>query len=140
MLSWIFYTWGIINVLLLIIPIFYDRGYLNSRIFDKNNYLKKSAAILQANYSTFIWCAIGLFSSQWAWFLFYFLYIFISRKIIKVDIVNNPTRFNIELSRLMKISILLIVLFPVVNHFFLDINVLNFFIDNLKQCLSLFRI
>lgn len=140
MLAWIFYIWGVINVLQLIVPIFYDKKFLKNRLTHKASFQKKSLFVLSANYSTFVWCLIGLFSSQWLWFIFYFFYIFITRKLIKVDLLNKPSRINIELNRLLKISILLIILFPIANHFFLDINILNYFIDLLKQCMNLFRI
>lgn len=136
----LFYIWGIMNVLSIIITLFYDKKFIESRETDKPFFKKKTSYQIKSHLSTLTWCFIGLFSSQSLWFVFYFIYIFLIRKIIKVDLLNKPTRFNIELNRLIKISIFLIVLFPIVNHFYLDINIFNYFSDILQQCESLYRI
>lgn len=129
MFTFIFYIWGAFNALALLIVSLYDRTYYNSRTDDVKYFKEKTIYSLSANYSVFIWAFIGLFSVQYIWFIFYFIYIFSIRKLVDVNITNNPTRLNIEISRLVKLSIFLIVLFPVINHFFLGINVLQIILN-----------
>lgn len=86
--------------------------------------------IVITNFLTFSWCFIGLISSNWAFFVFYFLYN-LSFNIFSKNINIEFLQKIIYLSRL-TLTVLLIFLL-VVNHFHLHLNLTEIIFDQLKR-------
>lgn len=121
MFTVIFYIWGLLNSLGMLKTMFYDKKLIINSSTDPEKYKKDIMFSFFVSISTFLWVLIGIFSVQSLWFLLYIIYIIISSKLINIDIVKNPSWYNLWIIRLRKFTSFVMVVFPIANHFYFKI-------------------
>lgn len=127
----LFYIWGAINALLIL----WTFKTINYSLITTNNVVDivKVSELNKKNFFKFnlffIWSILGIFiESMFIYFAFYiFLIIMLKYVHRKYNWIINPTKFNINLNRFIRILHFLLISFPVVNYFFLKINISQLF-------------
>lgn len=128
MMITLFYIWGAINALLVLFTIKTINyslvsnnkgGVDNNKVVDlnKKNFFKFNLFIL--------WTLVGLFHhSMMVYFIFYIILIYLLRIVHrKYNWLVNPTSFNINLNKSIRVLHFLLIVLPVINYFFFQINI-----------------
>lgn len=127
----LFYIWGIINAVLILLTI----RTINPKLITNNKGIDKEKVevINRKNFLKFnlivIWVLLGLFiHSMMIYFVFYFLLIYLLRFVHrKYNWVIYPTKFNININKIIRFLHFILILVPVINYFYFKFNITIWF-------------
>ncbi|SRR6266403_1217608 len=124
----LFYIWGAINSLLILFTIKninYSSILNNKGVVDNNKVISMNSKNFYKFNLFILWILIGIFQhSMMIYFIFYIVLIYLLRIVHrKYNWITNPTILNINLNKFIRILHFVLIAFPVVNHFFFQINI-----------------
>lgn len=132
--SFIYYLWGLLIAFGFANTISLGKKFAKSREYKPINYDKKISNLNSLGINLLIWSSIGLLSVQWLWFLIILLFLFISKFLNnKMNWLEDPKFYKVFYHQIFRLVLMLMVLFPVLNHFHLHIPISQLILDKINN-------